>query len=137
MTPSDSICCAVRPLIAAWVATGMNVGSRVTPSMRLKRFSDKRGGPFIRPTRKGHSGYTCSGCMTCCEHFKLHSPNSNEQEGGARVVKMRQRPKKEGVEDVGNWDHDQPSASLPSFLFVLRPSPTVFPSSGHTSLHRG
>ncbi len=32
VTPRDSTCSGVRPLIAAWVATGINVGNIVTPS---------------------------------------------------------------------------------------------------------
>ena len=36
--PRASTCCAERPLIAAWVATGINVGSNVVPSRDVFRF---------------------------------------------------------------------------------------------------
>ena len=36
--PSASTCCAVRPLIAAWVATGMKAGSTVTPSKVQRQY---------------------------------------------------------------------------------------------------
>ena len=86
MTPSDSICCEVKPLIAACVATGMNVGNKVTPSAYLKRFSGEHAhdGPIKRPTSKFHPGHARSGSMTCRKHFELHPLSSSGQAGSAR-----------------------------------------------------
>lgn len=71
MIPRDSTCCGVNPLIAAWVATGIKVGSIVTPSSKwvcLASVSKK----LKRLTSEFHATYSSICRMTLRNDFKLH-----------------------------------------------------------------
>jgi hypothetical protein len=72
--PSDSTCCGVKPLIAACVATGMNVGSIVTPSVNNNWIYPAPLQYLIRTllTGKLHSANSRSSCVASCNDFELH-----------------------------------------------------------------
>lgn len=81
----------------------------------LEYFGGKPMSLSKRPTNEVHPGHACSSRMTCREHFKLHSSNSNKQRGGgAGVVRMRLRPVAKSFSiDVARLR--QPSHSFPFF----------------------
>ena len=63
-------------MIAAWVATGMNVGSIVTPSaLSMVRFEGL--GMHGARTRETHLGHPGTGRVAFRQHLELHGDSAN------------------------------------------------------------